>query len=383
MASAAVAKAGATAPPLSLPRAQARGAPRLAAMVVRRSAGARLRGAVQPRAMGRGTGGAGSSGQGPFNGPQHGRGERERNLLNAVSNPERAGSEYGEGFVQFRVSGERIHLDVDTLNEQMKIGGAQRIRHSMRPDEAHGLIFNWDNVVADTRGLQRKAWRAVAEAEGLPFPSIERQQLYDMRPERAVTDVLLWTRDWKRAQELAWLVATQYAQLLLETAETREGVTDWLQLMGKTKVPCALVTSMDRHTTDELLARLGLRNYFTCLVTADDDMETMAQRFLSAAIKLGRPPNQCVTFSADPTSITAAHNCSMKAVALLGPHKAFTLKNADLTCASMAELTVYNIRRLFANQGSEHMDLTKKIAGQPPPRRRITHATFDGDDDEW
>ena len=96
MASAAVAKAGATAPPLSLPRAQARGAPRLAAMVVRRSAGARLRGAVQPRAMGRGTGGAGSSGQGPFNGPQHGRGERERNLLNAVSNPERAGSEYGE-----------------------------------------------------------------------------------------------------------------------------------------------------------------------------------------------------------------------------------------------------------------------------------------------
>jgi hypothetical protein len=40
----------------------------------------------------------------------------------------------------------------------------------------------------------------------------------------------------------------------------------------------------------------------------------------------------------------AAHNCTMRAVALLGTHKAFDLKNADLTCANMRELTVYNIR---------------------------------------
>jgi phosphoglycolate phosphatase-like HAD superfamily hydrolase len=37
--------------------------------------------------------------------------------------------------------------------------------------------------------------------------------------------------------------------------------------MSKTKVPCALITTMDRHTTDALLDRLGLRHYFSCLVT--------------------------------------------------------------------------------------------------------------------
>jgi hypothetical protein len=37
--------------------------------------------------------------------------------------------------------------------------------------------------------------------------------------------------------------------------------------MSKTRVPCALVTSMDRHTTSELLEKLGLRNYFSCSVT--------------------------------------------------------------------------------------------------------------------
>ena len=133
------------------------------------------------------------------------------------------------------------------------------------------------------------------------------------------------------------------------------------QLMHKTKVPCALVTAMDRHTTDALLHRLGLRNYFCCTVTgavgcgareaapmagraalppltrtrpcrcyalclplcpwrtptrtlptptlalaADDDMETVSQRYLSAAIKLARPPNACVVFAACPTSVTGA-----------------------------------------------------------------------------
>ena len=100
----------------------------------------------------------------------------------------------------------------------------------MRPDEAFGLVFLWDNVVANTRELQRQAWRAVGEAEGLPFPAMERPQLYDLRPERAVTDVLMWTRDWKRAQELAWLVATQYAALLMELGQPIDGVTDWLQV---------------------------------------------------------------------------------------------------------------------------------------------------------
>lgn len=37
--------------------------------------------------------------------------------------------------------------------------------------------------------------------------------------------------------------------------------------MSSTKVPCALVTSLDFFTTGLLLQRLGLRQYFTCLVT--------------------------------------------------------------------------------------------------------------------
>ena len=43
-------------------------------------------------------------------------------------------------------------------------------------------------MIADTRELQREAWQQVAVEEGLPFPSSERS-LYDLRPERAITEV--------------------------------------------------------------------------------------------------------------------------------------------------------------------------------------------------
>lgn len=53
--------------------------------------------------------------------------------------------------------------------------------------------------------------------------------------------------------------------------------------------------------------------------------------------------------------IAAAHNCTMKAVAVQGKHRCYELRQADLTCSSLADLSVYNLRRLFANRGTEFM----------------------------
>jgi hypothetical protein len=59
---------------------------------------------------------------------------------------------------------------------------------------------------------------------------------------------------------------------------------------------------------------MGLSEFFIASVTSEDGMETLAQRFLSAAIKLGRPPDHCVAFvPGSLAGITAAHNCTMKA----------------------------------------------------------------------
>lgn len=68
-------------------------------------------------------------------------------------------------------------------------------------------------------------------------------------------------------------------------------------------------------------------------------------------------------------------------------HKGHHLKAADLTCAAMSELSVYNVRRLFSNQGSEFMDYAKlthhqATRGHGSPRRLLRNATIEVDPDE-
>ena len=53
-----------------------------------------------------------------------------------------------KGYIQYRFSGEPHRLDVDTLNEQLQMKGAARMRTSMKPDEAFGMIFDLEGSTA-------------------------------------------------------------------------------------------------------------------------------------------------------------------------------------------------------------------------------------------
>lgn len=48
---------------------------------------------------------------------------------------------------------------------------------------------------------------------------------------------------------------------------------------------------------------------------------------------------------------------------LQGAYRPHQLKNADITISSLTELSVINLRRMFANMGHEHMDLQVRAAG--------------------
>lgn len=66
-----------------------------------------------------------------------------------------------------------------------------------------------------------------------------------------------------------------------------------------------------------------------------------------------------------------------QAVAIQGAHKGYHLQAADLTCSAMSELSVYNVRRLFANRGYEAMDLRHQFVGKKPTSRKIANAVMD------
>ncbi|KXZ47777.1 hypothetical protein GPECTOR_33g659 [Gonium pectorale] len=255
------------------------------------------------------------------------------------------------------------------------------MRFQLRPDEAYGTIFDFDGVIADTEGAYRRAWGRVAHARSLPLPRYARLRMHNTAPERIIMDVLGWTDSMREARALAFELAEAYAAELGEMGsqphEQQPGVLDWLSALNSFGVPVALVSELDRPTVRRALERMHLHDHFQVLVTAEDELESTAQRYLSASLQLQRPPNMCAVFGSTPEAVTAAHNCTMKAVAVaVSPaNPVYRLRSADVTVASLSDLTVYNLRRLFANAGDEFMDLRKqRTDDKPPNRRRVASA---------
>ncbi|XP_008782633.1 5-amino-6-(5-phospho-D-ribitylamino)uracil phosphatase, chloroplastic isoform X1 [Phoenix dactylifera] len=290
---------------------------------------------------------------------------------------ETIGAEYGEGFETFRMDGP-LKVDVDYLNDKLQECFLQRIRHAMKPDEAFGLIFSWDNVVADTRSLKLDAWRQLACEEGRDISSDSHTQraILHTAADRVLQKVLCWTEEENELERFKSRLSELYYENLLNLEAPVEGLKEWLDAIYTVGIPTAVVSCLDRRHMLEALERMGLSKYFQAIVSEEDGMESIAHRFLSAAVKLDRKPSKCIVFEDDPRGITAAHNCTMMAVALIGAHPAYELVQADLAVASFSELSVINLRRLFAHKGSSFMDLQKQIIEKSPPKRKLMTDTI-------
>jgi len=343
-----------------------------------------------------------------------------RAFLDPFVAPLPPGSEHGEAFSSmsglFGSGGARL-VDVDALNEQLAPRGAMRLRHASRPDEAHGAVFSFDSVIADLQPVKEAAWRLLARRRGLPITesalraAAARGGEGGMSADAIASRVFGWAGSYREAQELALeharlgaeLLASDGADLLAEAfdyqqqqheeeeggegqprqrhphphhhplAIARDGAEEWLGALARHGVPRAAVSSLDRRTLIRCLQRVGLHDHFDALVTADDEPASLADRLLMACVKLQRPPKACASFDATPEGVTAAHNASLRVVAVAGAAARgggglgggggdrHALRGADLTVYSLRELSVFNMRKLFAGvDGPGQMRLARE-----------------------
>ena len=312
-------------------------------------------------------------------------GPGEDPLENPYADPRKGiGADYGEGFLQGTFGSEFSELlDVDTMNDRLKVTGAERHRQSQFPDEAFGLIFDL-SVFVDVESKQREAWDRVADAHGLrrfDFAGRPASHVRDMMAERLILHVFKWTSDIKEARKLAFDHHELLVGLLSEESEPRDpSVLKWLDAVFKQKIPCAIVSGFDRRTVRRLLERLSIDVTQVTIIAAEAELESRSERFLMACMELRRPPEQSIVFCNCVESIIAAHNITAKAVAVVGDSTAHQLSGADLLLppSGFDELTIYGLRRLFADQGEGFMNLKKKRSEDddrgPKP---VTQATLE------
>lgn len=99
------------------------------------------------------------------------------------------------------------------------------------------------------------------------------------------------------------------------------GVADLLAAAQAAAMPCAVASSSSRSWVEGWLSRLGVREYFVTVRTADDVKWTKPDPalFLQAAAGLGLPPAACLVLEDSANGIRAARAAGCPVVAVPGP----------------------------------------------------------------
>lgn len=183
------------------------------------------------------------------------------------------------------------------------------------PPGTTGLIFDCDGTLADTMPAHYKAWTAMLDRYGIPFPEPRFYAMGGMPTGTiirvlaadagvAVADVEAMVRE-KEAGFLTHLRTVTIIEPVLTVVKQYRG-----------QLPLAVASGGYRDTITRTLDRLGIRDWFDAMVVAEDTPRHKPEPdvFLEAARRLGAAANGCVVFEDTDIGLEAARRAGMMGI---------------------------------------------------------------------
>jgi beta-phosphoglucomutase family hydrolase len=211
-------------------------------------------------------------------------------------------------------------------------------------------IFDWDGVVLDSSRQHERGWELLAAEQRRVLPPGFFKQSFGMKNDRVIRDLLDWTRDPNRIQQLGLRKEALYRELILhDHIQPLPGAVNWLEALQTAGVRCAIGSSSPRENIQCVIDRLNLRRFFAVTVAAEDVThgKPHPEVFLSAAARLGVSPGRCVVFEDAHVGIEAARAAGMKVVGVPTTHPVESLRDADRVVQRLDELTVAGVAAWF------------------------------------
>jgi HAD superfamily hydrolase (TIGR01509 family) len=206
-----------------------------------------------------------------------------------------------------------------------------------------GAIFDWDGVIIDSSAHHEESWERLAAETGHYLPPGHFKRGFGMKNEKIIPDLLGWSLDPGEINRLSLRKEELYREIVKEWGITPlPGVVTWLDRLRDRGIPCAIGSSTHRLNVDTGLSILGFAERFATMITAEDVRagKPDPEVFLTAALRLGLPPEQCVVFEDALVGIEAAHRGGMQVVAVATTNPIDLLKQADIAVHRLDELTV-------------------------------------------
>ncbi len=216
-----------------------------------------------------------------------------------------------------------------------------------------GAIFDWDGVIVDSSDLHLKSWEALANELKLPLPNDHFEKGFGKRNETIIPQILGWSKDPAQINHLGKRKEEIYREYgNKDGIKLARGSKDFLKQIPASTFRCSIGTSTERKNVELAMSQHNLSQYFFGAACSEDVSKGKPdpEVFLKAAKILSIPPKDCVVFEDSPHGIEAAIRAGMKTVALTTTHPSTTFMhlNPDLQVASLADLSVDQVEKLFS-----------------------------------
>lgn len=204
-----------------------------------------------------------------------------------------------------------------------------------------GAIFDWDGVIVNSAAQHEESWERLAAEEQLRLPPHHFKQGFGMKNEVIIPGILKWTDAPEEVHRLSLRKEELYREIIAENGiDPLPGVLEFFDWLDEHDVPRVVGSSTHRANIELSLRAMGLQDFFTDLVTAEDVSHGKPdpEVFLKGAERIRRPPEKCVVFEDAHHGIEAGKAGGMRVIGLETTHERETLQEADLVVKRLDEI---------------------------------------------
>ena len=224
------------------------------------------------------------------------------------------------------------------------------------------IVFDFDGILVDSEPLIMKLVQEIAAREGWTLSKEEYYRDYLALDDRAVFEHL-WrshgrSLSFARRDELLARKARAYEKMIQDGLPPMPGAFQFV-LSAAQRFPLAVASGSLRAEIEHLLQKLGLREKFAVLATADDCQSSKPdpEVYLKALARLQNLPalreprlkaGECLAVEDAPLGVVAAQAAGMKCLALAHSRPQAELQHADWVANKFADVNLDIIRAAFA-----------------------------------
>jgi HAD superfamily hydrolase (TIGR01509 family) len=223
------------------------------------------------------------------------------------------------------------------------------------------VIFDFDGVIVDSEPIILKLTQEMAAQEGWKVTEEEYYRDYLALDDRGIVEHLYRSHgqplDRVRRDELVAWKGRRYQEIIRGGLPPMPGAVEFVIMMAH-HYPLAIASGSLLAEVHHLLTKMGLRDEFSVLATADDCQRSKPdpEVYLTALFRLRALPHfhdeplqsgECLAIEDAPLGVVAAQAAGFKCLALAHSRAPAELQLADLIASHFDDVDIRDILALF------------------------------------